>query len=444
LEGGTLEVRGAAVGYVANQRTDVLKAAGGVTGTFDRLVKGPGVVFTANTINYDATSVWLDTRGLDVRQAAAGNGIGYTPVSMSSAERVQGAFEQLNGRIAEGMPTGVSGAFLQSAGQFQRAPTIAAAQASLRSLSGQMHAASAAMTFRAIDAGGRALSDHFDDLRAGDAAVGMWTKRVGGNGGMARSGFDAVGFQHDGWLVGSDYRIGHSGVVGLAFGQGVGRQQLEHALDRDDSRRSESMLYAGMTRGNWYSQGRLGFGSYRQEVGRQLLLGVAAEDVWTRYDGRYAVAHGESGVQLGRGDLRLAPFVSLDYARSERDSFMEHGAGGFGLRSEAQAVDRWQAGLGMRASRRWMFGNDRTLDVSAHAQWRHTLASNGESMDASFVGLQQWLPVQGIGMSRQGYVFGVGMDARLSHRTTLNVSYDYEQGQYERAQELSAQVNFAF
>jgi fibronectin-binding autotransporter adhesin len=444
LEGGTLEVRGAAVGYVANQRTDVLKAAGGVTGTFDRLVKGPGVVFTANTIHYDATSVWLDTRGLDVRQAAAGNGIGYTPVSMASAERVQAAFEQLNGRIAEGVPTGVSDEFLQSAGQFQRAPTIAAAQASLRSLSGQMHAASAAMAFRAIDAGGRALSDHFDDLRAGDAAVGMWTKRVGGTGGMARSGFDAVGFQHDGWLVGNDYRVGRSGVAGFAFGQGLGRQQLEHALDRDDSRRSESMLYAGVTQGKWYSQGRLGFGSYRQDISRQLLLGVAAEEVWTRYDGRYAMAHGESGFQLGRGDLRLVPFASLDYARSERDAFMEQGAGGFGLRSEAQAVDRWQAGLGMRASRRWTFGNDRTLDLRAHAQWRHTLASNGESMDASFVGLQQWLPVQGIGMSRHGYVFGLGMDARLSRRTTLDVSYDYEEGQYDSAQGLSAKVKFAF
>jgi fibronectin-binding autotransporter adhesin len=444
LEGGTLEVRGAAVGYVANQRTDVLTAAGGVTGTFDRLVKGPGVVFTSSTIHYNANSVWLDTTGLDVTTAAAGNGIDYTPVSMSSAIRVQGAFDQINDKIATGSQAGVSAGFLHSAGEFQRAASIEAAQASLRSLSGQMHAASASMTFRAIDAGNRALSDHLDDLRDGSAGIGMWTKRVGSVGGMARSGFDGVGFQHDGWLVGSDYRIGLSGVAGFAFGQGVGRQQLEHALDRDDSRRSESMLYAGMTRGNWYSQGRLGFGSYRRAVGRQLLLGDAAADVSTRYDGRYHMAYGESGFHVGGGNARLAPFVSLEYARSDRDAFIEQGAGGFGLRSDSQAVDRWQAGLGMRASRHWNFGNGRMLEFSAHAQWRRTLASTGEAMDASFVGLQQWSPLSGIGMSRHRYLFGVGMDARLSRRATLKFAYDYENGQYDTAQGLSASLNMAF
>src|SRR5690606_13965455 len=90
LAGGTLEVIGADDFYVANDHTEVLTAAGGVTGTFDQLVKGPGVVFTSSTINQDANSVWLDTTGLDVTMAAAGGAVGYTPVSMGSAVRVQG------------------------------------------------------------------------------------------------------------------------------------------------------------------------------------------------------------------------------------------------------------------------------------------------------------------------------------------------------------------
>src|SRR5690606_5300953 len=110
--------------------------------------------------NYDANSVWLDTTGLDVTVAAAGGGIGYTPVSMGAAERVQGAFDQLNDRISTNSLAGVSDDFLLAAGRFQRAPSIEAAQASLRSLSGQLHAAGAAMSFRAIDAGNQALSDH--------------------------------------------------------------------------------------------------------------------------------------------------------------------------------------------------------------------------------------------------------------------------------------------
>ncbi|MEO7938209.1 MAG: autotransporter domain-containing protein [Burkholderiaceae bacterium] len=444
IEGGALEVTGSAYGYVANTHTDVLTAAGGVTGTFDRLVKGSGVVFTSSTIHYDANSVWLDTSGLNVTVAAVGDGIGYTPASMSSAQRVQGAFEQLNNRIATGTLAGVSGEFLHSAGQFQRAPTIAAAQASLRSLSGQMHAASAAMTFRAIDTGNQALSDHLDGLRDGNTGIGMWTQQLGGSGGMARSGFDGIGFQLDGWLVGNDYRIGHSGVAGFAFGQGLGRQQLEHGLDHDDSRRSEGMLYAGVTNGSWYTQGRLGFGHFSQDTSRQLLLGEDADGVWARYDGRYQAAYGESGLHLGRGNGHIAPFVSLEYARSDRDAFVEEGAGGFGLRSDAQAIDRWQAGVGLRGTRHWDFAEGRALNFGAHAQWRRTFASNGDNVNASFVGLQQWSPLVGIGLSRYSGVFGIDLDARFSPRATMKFSYDYENGQYDSAQGLSASFNMAF
>jgi fibronectin-binding autotransporter adhesin len=202
LDGGLLEVSGVEAGYVSNTHTEVLTAAGGVMGAFDQLTESNGVVFTATTINYDANSVWLDTTGLDVIYAGAGNGIGYTPASMGAAERVQGAFEQLNQMIATDSLDGVSGDFLHSAGQFQQAPSIEAAQASLRSLSGQLHTASAAMTFRAIDAGNQALSDRLDGLRDGSAAVGMWTRQLGGSGDMERSGFDGVGFQLKKLLVG--------------------------------------------------------------------------------------------------------------------------------------------------------------------------------------------------------------------------------------------------
>jgi fibronectin-binding autotransporter adhesin len=445
LQGGTLEVTGIDLSFIANSHTEVLRAAGGLTGTFDRFLETSNdLTLASSTIYYDANSVWLDTTGLDVTWALTGDGVGYTPASMNAAERVQGAFDQLNDRITTDTLAGVSGDFLHSAGQFQRAPSIAAAQASLRSLSGELHAASAAMTFRAIDAGNEALSDHLDGLRDGNAAVGMWTQQLGSDGGMSRSGFDGVGFQLNGWLVGNDYRIGSSGVAGFAFGQGMGVQQLQHGADRDDSRRAEGMVYAGLMGDRWYAQGRVGFGHVQQLVDRQLLLGTDAEGVWTRYDGRYQAAYGESGLRFGVGNLRIAPFMSVEYARSDRDAFAEEGAGGFGLRSDAQELARWQAAMGVRATRHWNFGNGRTLDFGAHAQWRRTLGMSSDALDASFVGLQQWSPLAGIGLSRFGSLFGVGVDAQLSPRAALKLSYDYERGQYDSAQGVTVGLNIAF
>lgn len=441
---GTLEVNGASPSFIPTAHTELLTAAGGVSGTFDQLVKAPGVVFVSNTINYDANSVWLDTTGLDITVAAAGGGIGYTPASMAAAERVQGAFEQLNARISTNALAGVSGDFLLAAGRFQRAPTIEAAQASLRSLSGQLHAASAAMTFRAIDAGNQALSDRLDGISGGHADVGMWTQQLDGNGSMGRSSFDGIGYRFNGWLVGNDYRVGRNGVAGFAFGQGSGTQQLQRGIDRDDSRRTEGMVYAGLSDGRWYAQGRIAFGHVRQEIDRQLLLGSTFDGVSTRYDGRYEAAYGESGMRFALAGLRLAPFLSVGYARSERDAFSEAGAGGFGLRSSALGLQRWQASLGLRATRRWDFGHGRTLDFGAHAQWRRGLRADSDIVDASFVGLEQWSPLAGIGLSRHGSVLGFGMDAQLSPRAALKLSYDYERGQYDSARGVTAGLNVAF
>lgn len=444
LNGGTLEITGADSGYVSNAHTNVLTAGNGVSGTFTQLVKDAGVVFTATTIHYDANSVWLDTTGLNVTTAAAGHGVSYTPASMGSALRVQGAFEQLDSKIATGDLSGVSGNFLQAAGQFQQSPTLQAAQASLQSLSGQLHAASAAMTFEAIDASSRALSDRFDNLLDKGMAFGTWTHDLSVGGDMMRTGFDGVGFQLNGWMVGNDRQIGRSGVAGFAFGQSRGRQQLNQSFDHDNSRNTESLLYAGWLNGNWYTQGHVGFGRFRQDVNRQILLGDSVQGVGTRYNGSYDVAYGESGLHFDRGQSRVAPFVNVEYARIGRDGFAEQGAGGFGLRSNAQMLDRWQAGLGLRASHHWDLNNDRAVDVRASAQWQRTLASRGDVFDASFVGLQQWQPLVGIGLSRYDGLVGAGLNATLSAHAVLKFDYDYEMGQRDHAQMLSARLNMTF
>ena len=444
LNGGTLEVTGADSGYVANTHTNVLTAAGGLTGTFAQLVKDSGVVFTSTTIQYDANSAWLDTTGLNVTTAAAGAGVSYTPASMSSAVRVEAAFEQLDSRIATNNLSGVSSNFLQAAGQFQQAPTLQAAQASLQSLSGELHADSAAMTFEAIDASSRALSDRFDQLLGKGVGYGVWTQSLDMGGNMARTGYDSVGFQLNGWLVGNDRQIGHSGVAGFAFGQSQGLQQLDQGYGRDNSRSTESMVYAGWLDGNWYTQGRVGFGQFRQDINRQLLLGYSTQGVSTRYSGNYSVAYGESGFYLNHGGTRITPFVDVEYASIDRGGFAEQGAGGFGLRSGGQALDRWQSGLGVRVDRRWDLGDGRAVKLGAHAQWQRTLASHGDVFDASFVGLQQWQPLTGIGLSRYGGLFGFRLDTTLSAHTALNFGYDYEMGQRVSGQMLSASLNVAF
>ena len=44
-------------------------------------------------------------------------------------------------------------------------------------------------------------------------------------------------------------------------------------------------------------------------------------------------------------------------------------------------------------------------------RWQQTLAANGTLFDASFTGLEQWAPLQGIGLAERSQLFSVGVSA---------------------------------
>ena len=153
------------------------------------------------------------------------------------------------------------------------------------------------MTFEAIDAGTRALSDRFDSLLDTPQAGG-WTQNLGYHGGMSRSGYDNVGYDLSGSLVGQDYRVGGNGIAGYALSQSQGLGRLAESADQGRSHALEGMLYGGVIRGSWYTMGRFGIGSYRETMRRQLQLGDQFAGVASDGNGRYGVAYGESGYRL--------------------------------------------------------------------------------------------------------------------------------------------------
>ncbi|HEX7340920.1 MAG TPA: autotransporter outer membrane beta-barrel domain-containing protein [Rhodanobacteraceae bacterium] len=431
-------------GYTANTHTDVLTATGGISGTFSSLVKDQGVVFTSTTIGYGTNDVYLDTTNLKITTAAQGNGVHYTPASYGSAVRVQGAFNQLNGKIAHGTLSSVSDAFVQNAGVFQHTRGLRRAQASLESLSGQLHAASAGMTLQAIGATGRALSLRMQKLATQNDKFHMWTHQLNWGGDMARSGYASVNYQLNGLMVGVDTRIDPRSVAGFAFSQGSGMEYLQGRFDRNRGQNTSGMVYAGWFGQRWYLHGRTGVGHYRQQMSRMLQLGPTYQGVWTNSNGYYNVAYAESGRHFRAGALQLTPFVSMEYDRVARSGFAERGAGGFGLKANAQTLSRWQGSLGLKLGHQWTFANGHTLGFTARAAWQHAFATNGAVFDASFVGLDSWQPLTDVGLSRRSTVFGLNLNARPSANTRFNLGYEYLSGNRGRAGVASTRFTLKF
>jgi autotransporter-associated beta strand protein len=443
LDGGDLYVTGINSGYVANTHTEVLNAAAGLTGTFTGLNKASNVTLLTATLNYDANAAWLNVSQV---QATAVQGMVYTPASWGAAQRIDGAFAQINtqlGTTGTGAGAPVGAGFVQGAAALQQATSVGTVQQSLDSLSGQLHAASAAMTFEAIDAGTRALSSRFDAL-VDAPQMGGWAQNLGYHGGMARNGYRDVGFDLDGWLVGQDYRVGTDGVAGYALSRSEGLGRLAESADQGRSHAFEGMVYGGVVRGQWYTMGRFGAGDYRQTMRRQIQLGNQYSGVASDSTGRYGVAYGESGYRLALGHTHITPYLSLQYAQIRRSGFAEAGANGFGLKAGAQTTARWQAGVGVRATHDWTLPGGSTLGLQGRILWQQSFGMRGEVFDASFSGINQFAPVGGIGLSRYGGVVGTALDWKLTPRASLQLGYDRYLGQRQHAQMATANVSWMF
>jgi autotransporter-associated beta strand protein len=442
LSGGDLYVTGTSPGYVLNSHTDVLTASGGLSGTFSAVNTASNVMLIA-TPGYDANSAWLDVSQV---QVTALQGMSYTASSFGAARRVQGAFDQINSQLGPAAPSGITPAsanFIAGAASLQHSASLDTVQHSLQSLSGQLHAASTAMTFEAIDAGTRALSARFDSLLDAPKAGG-WVQDLGYHGAMSRSGYSGVGYDLSGMMVGADQRIGSAGFAGYALSRSQGLGRLAESADQGRSHAMEGMLYGGVIRGSWYTMGRFGVGSYRENMRRQLQLGDRYAGVASDSNGRYGVAYGESGYRLSLGRTQITPYVNLQYAQIRRGGFNEMGADGFGLKSDAQTVARWQGGAGLRAARGWTLAHGGSLSLQTHLAWQQSFGLRGEVFDASFSGINQYAPIGGIGLSRYGGVAGTSLDWNMTSRASLQLGYDQYFGQRQQARMATANFSWSF
>lgn len=448
LTGPTLYVYSVDSGYTytkgTTQVTPVLTAAQGLTGTFFGGLNAATPLALQATLSYDANDVYLNITNVNLLQL---QGMSYSAATFAAATRVQTAFNVINAAYssAQALPS----SFVSGAGAIQHISSDAEMQQSLNSLSGQMYAASAAMTFEAIDADTQALSDRFDALLDSSQQLSLnkfhaWSQNLGYQGDMTRTGFNNMGFQLNGTMVGGDYGLSNGALVGYAISQSQGLGSLAQSADQGTSRAFEGMVYGGLVQNNWYAMGRMGVGTDWQDTRRELELGGQVAGASSFSNGRYDVAYGESGFRFNAGNWKFTPYADAEYAYVERDGFNELGGDGFGLAANTQNIERWQAGLGLRGARQWALSNGDTLTLQSRVMWQDALAMRGELPDASFEALQQYSPVEGIGLSRYGGLAGVSLDWRFSALSDLSLGLNEYDGQGQHATMSTVNYNLRF
>ncbi len=411
LNGGQVSVLGIRSGYTTQAKEILLKADGGLSGTFARIRSAPNVFLDA-TLGYDANSAFVNITRVNVRGAAMAMGLSAT--SLSGAGRVESAM----GAIDAGARVG--NGFLAAAGDIQQTPDARWAERTLGSLSGQMHAASLAMTAETADAARRSMAERFDALAENPRLAGAWARDLRANGNLAQAGQAALGHDAAGLLLGQDVRIGRNGVVGLAVAQADSSSWMGTLGERSRGRQLEGRAYAGWLGAGAWLQGGLGAGRFDRGIERHLQLGLRGEGVETRAGGRYLFANLEGGHRFGLLGGHVSPYLGTQYLDVRNTGFHEFGGDGFGLRAEGWSSHRWQAHAGLRATRDWRLANGWQLGLDGRAEWQRTLDWR-DGLMASFTGIEQWLPVTGLGLAERGRLLALGMDLRTDADRSLRL-----------------------
>jgi uncharacterized protein with beta-barrel porin domain len=119
----------------------------------------------------------------------------------------------------------------------------------------------------------------------------------------------------------------------------------------------------------------------------------------------------------------LTPYLGASTTRVDTDAFNERGGFGFGLRGEANRVQRSQMLAGIRGERGWG-----RWTLRGHAEWQQRLDGADADWQASFVGVDAWAPLAGWNTPRGSALFGVALESWWGRTGRLSLGFDQRVG----------------
>ncbi|ELY3836820.1 S8 family serine peptidase [Cronobacter turicensis] len=416
---GNLHLLGVPTGYVTQARQPVVNA-GALSGRFSRFTQSAGV-FLTGSLGYSTKQVWLNIKRLQVTQTKVAS---TSAASLSGAARLEQAFTQLDKQVASGVTVRAS-SFASAAAELQRIPNNQSARAALESLSGQLPAATAALTWQAINVNQRSSATHISELL--DAPQSRsWSETLSWNGSLGRNGFSPVSYSMKGWVTGQDRFIDEHTFIGTSLSRTETFSALSSGGERNTGSLSEAALYGGKIYGGYYLTGRLASGYYDGQQKRMLWLGSRSERVNSRQSGSWMSLGSETGYRFSVEGLEVTPFIDTQYITLKQDAFSEKSASGFGLRADNQTTTRWQAGAGLRAAYAFDLKTHGRLNLSFQTHLQRALSQDEGRYQASFTGVDQSVPLHGVTAPEKTLTSAVSLGWQVNPALNLNLTGEQE------------------
>jgi len=197
--------------------------------------------------------------------------------------------------------------------------------------------------------------------------------------------------EYVGLTLGADYRLSSSTIIGLAYGYSSDEVDFSNNGGATDTNSSTLMLFGTYYYKSFYVDTFVGYGwgdfdsfrniVYNESTDSNSTFSTSARSNAGHHQLFYSIA---SSMDFNKGALTISPYGSIDYAKTNIDSFIESNGGGWDISFSERSASSLQSSLGSRAN--YVISTKRfVLIPQIRIAWVHEFNTNEGSAQANFV-----------------------------------------------------------
>ncbi|WP_321791760.1 autotransporter domain-containing protein, partial [Burkholderia pyrrocinia] len=446
LNGGTVQVLANQSGYQPSTTYTILTAASGVQGAFSQV--SANYAFLNPTLSYDPDHVYLrlvangtalpdvatTPNQRSVATALGGLGAGnplYDAVLTTDVGTARRAYGLLGGELQASLKS-----MLLLDSRYVRDAVTDRVRQGLAPGSGPLAALSSGGAALCGDNTAGAIAPTLPPERrigSRDGCYGgtpyqpvVWGQAFGGRSRLTGDGnASTINRSMTGFIAGADMALNDKWRAGLAAGVTHG------SLDNDQSSSASVnsyylSLYGGAQYGALGVRGGASYTWYRINSDRYPGFAGFSDHDSAGYNANSAQVFGEVGYALPVGPVAIEPFAGLAYVNLHTDGYTESG-GAAALRAGGETTHVGFSTLGVRAASQLGSIGSGTFTARGTVGWRHAFGNVRPSSAFTFANGGTSFQVSGVPIARDSAVLEAGIDANITKRLTLGLTYS---GQY--------------
>jgi outer membrane autotransporter protein len=435
IQGGTVQVLAAAGNYANSTTYTILRANGGVAGTYSGVTSN--FAFLTPTLSYDANDVFL-TLALPSQNAFTPTFLALTPNQKAVGVALNQSFANASGDFATviGVLAGLN---------------IAQGPVALDTISGQPYADFGTMNVNNAAMFMNALGQQMANARGSSASTGQrqalaqaceieacdsvgplnaWASALGGLGSVLGDGnASTLTYNFGGAAAGIDYRFDPRFLVGIGVGYTHGTEWVNSFMGQGWSDSVSVAAYGSFTQAGFYLDALAGYAYYGNQLQRQLLIPGLQQRTATGSTGaNQFLGQIEGGYKVGvyaPASATITPFGRFQISSVTQNAFSESGAQSLNLNVAQQTTNSQRTTIGADLGSSIGLGNERKLDVAVRLGWQHELADTGRPITAAFAGAPgNSFTVFGATPARDSAVVGFQAVTNIAAATQVYLRYD--------------------